>query len=218
MNLSIAIQTHPHRVTMAAALAYRIGGAEVVQDPDPLGGRSAWRCYRRCLELTPADATHRLIVQDDTKVCNQFVEAATNAVRARPGRLILFYVGGSPVRYASAVLDACRRDEVWAELDGRHWCPVVATCWPVHLIPLMLGYADEQGWVNRYPADDEIVGRFLRSIDECPVATVPSLVEHPDHVKSLVGMRASHGEDPSRVAACWIGDCDECDPSEIDWS
>lgn len=207
------------RSLMAAALRDRIGaGAVIVEDPDPIGFRSAWRTYKHALELTPHEATHRLIVQDDVKVCNNFAATVKNAVAARPDRMLVFFVAGKPTRYAEAVLSACSRDEPWAELDGGNWCPVVATCWPARLVPLMLEYAEAQPWLNRHQADDEIVGRFLREVGERPLASVPSLAEHPDVVKSLIGMRASHGEDPSRVAVCWIGDCAECDPALIDWS
>jgi hypothetical protein len=48
-----------------------------------------------------------------------------------------------------------------------------------------------------------------------PVATVPSLVDHPDTTPSLLGKRARGGVDRSRVASCWVGT--ECDPLTIDW-
>lgn len=216
MNVSIAIQTHPNRESMARALAGRIGG-EIVVDPDPSGPRSAWRTYRRCLETTPIDATHRLIVQDDAVVCRDFSIAARNAIAAQPDRVLLFFVGGSPRRYADAVMKACERDDLFVELDAKHWCPVVATAWPRRLISTLIEYDDSNR--NRFVlADDEICGRFLREVDEHPVATVPSLVEHPDEVKSLVGILATHGQDPNRMAACWIGSCDDgCEPASIDW-
>lgn len=218
VTLSIGIQTHPARADMAAALQERIDGSELVVDPAPDGFRSPWRTYRHALETTPVDATHRLVIQDDTVVCDSFAEVALRAVTARPDRVVVFFVGGNPREFARAVMQACSRDLAWAELDNKRWLPVVATCWPVDMIPRMLTFVDAQRWPERFRADDEITGRFLRHSGIVPCATVPSLVEHPDMTPSLVGRRHAGGADVGRIAACFIGDCDECDPLEMEWA
>lgn len=203
---------------MASGLAALVGGA-VVLDPDPDGQRGPWRTYRHVLETTPPDATHRMVIQDDAEPCDGFVDAMTAAVEAQPDRLVAFFVGGRPSEHARAVMNACSRDLAWAQLDYMRWCPVVATCWPAAMIEPFLGFVDQQRWPNRFQADDEIVGRWLRTIRERPLATVPSLVQHRDLVPSLKnGRRAQGGQDPGRVAACFVGDCDDCDPAAIDWS
>lgn len=81
----------------------------------------------------------------------------------------------------------------------------------------MLEFADAQKRPAEIRSDDEFLGRFLRHAGEHMLATVPSLVEHEDMVASLIGLRPRGGEDPGRVAACWIGDCEGC-ASEIDWT
>lgn len=205
---------------MAEALAVRIGGeVEIVFDPDPLHRvRSPWRTFRHLLETTPAGATNRFQCQDDVIVCDGFRQAVLRAVQARPGRLLVFFVGGNPYQHSQAVLRACRRDEPWAELDHAHWVPVVATCWPVDLILRLTEFVDAQGWPPHFRSDDEIVGRFVREINHTPLATVPSLVEHPDVTPSLIGTRAKGGADTGRIAACFIGEgCGDC-VETIDWT
>lgn len=217
MNLSIAIQTHRDRADMAAALAAQLTGVEQVFDPDPDGQlRSPWRTYRTALERTPSNATHRLVLQDDVTLCRDFDSVVRKAVDARPERLLVFFVGGHPVEHARRVFQACDRDESWAELDHMRWCPVIATCWPVHFIEPFLAYVDRQKWPPAFRADDEIVGRWLRETQQWPLASVPSLVEHEDVVPSLIGRRNQGGRDRARVAACWIHPA--CDPDSIDWS
>lgn len=213
MNISAAVQAHPSRALQAAALAAQIG-AEVVFDPDPDHEvKSPWRTFRRLLETTPVDATHRFQIQDDAIVCPDFRDALELAVASRPDRLLVFFVGSEPKLHSNAVMKACDRDEAWAELAHAHWCPVVATCWPVWMIAPLLEFVDEQGWRDSFFADDERVGRFVRAINHRPLASVPSLVEHPETTPSLVGKRTG------RHAACWIGSCEECsDASQIDWS
>ncbi len=225
MNVSFAVQAHPSRALMAEQLASRIGG-EVVWDPDPEGAPSTFRTFRHLMETTPGPATHRVQVQDDAEVCPYFHETVLRAVAARPDRLLLLFVSGNPHFQAQAVMDACRRDEPWAELQFAYWCPLVATVWPCRLICGLLDYVDAQrgpavgstrSWWET-GADDEIVGRFIRDTNEPPLATVPSLVEHPDEVPSVMNPRrglAPHG----RRAACYIGACDDCtDPRTIDWA
>lgn len=217
MNVSVAIQHHPSRADLAAALAAEVAG-ELVADPDPEGIRSPWRTYRLALELTPADATHRLVLQDDALVCAGFVPAARAAIAARPNRMIAFYVGGNARPATPALRAAARRGSPWAELTHMTWCPAVALAWPVALIAECLAFVDAQDWPLSFTTrgcDDEIIGRFLGHAGVTAIATVPSLVDHPDDVPSLIGKLARGGRDRRRVAACWIGDCD---PGSIDWA
>jgi hypothetical protein len=217
LSVSVAIQTHPLRADLAETLLGCLGDAELVYDPEPGSTRSPWRTYRHALETTPAGASHRLVLQDDVLVCDYFVEGVRAAARARPGRVLVFFVAGNPANHRRAVFDACEQDWAWAELDLNTWIPAVATCWPVHLIEPMLEWFDAQNYPPAFTADDEIIGRFLRHQGERPLASVPSLVEHPDTVPSLAGRRVADGRDPGRRAACWIGDCG-CDARRIDWT
>lgn len=213
--ISVALQTHPLRAALAAQLAEAIGGdVELAVDPDPDGRPSPWRAYRNALELTPAGATHRLVIQDDAIVCRDFRETVTRAVAARPDRLITLFVGGLPREHRNRVLTACSRDEPWAELDNLRWCPAIALVWPVAMIGPLLDFYDKLPSA-RWTADDEIIGRYCKTTLRLPLATVPSLVEHPDDVPSLVGRRNAAGLDKARVAACFIHP--DCDPLSIDW-
>jgi hypothetical protein len=214
--VSFAVQAHPARTLRAELLAKAIGG-DVVYDPEPSSPHPGpWRTFRRLLELTPPDATHRLQIQDDALVCRSFRGAVEAAVEAQPGRVLVFFVGTEPKPYRDRVLRACDRDLPWAELPVFgyvHWLPTVCTCWPAAMIPELLDWVDAQGWPDKFFADDERTGRFMRDTGRQPLASVPSLVEHPDDTPSLVGKRTG------RHAACWIGDCDECDdPLAIDWT
>jgi hypothetical protein len=218
VNLSIGIQTHPERADLAAALNAALPSAELVVDPDPDNPmRSPWRTFRHALETTPADATHRMVIQEDAQPCRDFEQVARRAVAARPDRVLVFFVGGLPREHSMAVHRACQLDQSWAELQHmRYWCPIVCTVWPVPMIQPFLEWVDQQGWPLSFRADDEIAGRWLRHTGQHALATVPSLVEHPDLVPSMIGKRARGGRDTSRVAACFIHP--DCDPLSIDWN
>ncbi len=215
IRLSIAIQHHPRRTDIVGPLLAALPGAELATDPDPTGKPSPWRTYRHALETTPIRATHRLIVQDDVVPCAGFHPAAIAALTAKPHRLVTFFVGGNPYEHARALRDASDRGSQWAELDTQRFCPVVCTAWPVELIHPFLAYVDAQHWPEQFTADDEMVGRFCQHHEHVPLATVPSLVDHPDDVPSLLGNKAMYGQDSGRTVSCWIGDCD---PASIDWT
>lgn len=217
MNISVTIQTHPLRLEMAELLAAEIG-ADVTVDPDPDHPlRSPWRCYRHALETTPADATHRVVIQDDVTACRDFAAVLPAAVAARPYRLLSFFVGGVPIEHSRAIMQSCENDDSWAQLDAQRWCPAVALAWPVQLIEPFLQFVDAQPWPETFRSDDEIIGHWLRASNQLALATVPSLIEHPDVVESLLGPRRNWaGENRGRVAACFIHP--DCDPHSIDWA
>lgn len=223
MRLSFAIQHHPRRAALLPPLLDAIGGhVEVVTDPDPdarLNGKpfpSPWRTYAHALERTPIRATHRVILQDDAIVCRDFALTVENAIAARPDRLLALFVSGRLREHVTAVGRACAQDLPWCELPYMHWCPTVALVWPIRLVPACLEFVEAQRWPPEFRADDEIVGQFCRSLREHPLATVPSLVEHPDVEESLIGKQTSGGTSPGRMAACFIHP--DCEPLAVDWS
>lgn len=150
-------------------------------------------------------------------ICDGFLDAAHAAIEARPDRVICFFVGGGTHSHARPVRFAADAGERWVELSNQSWVPVVATVWPAGLIEPMLDWVPRQNFPPAFTADDEICGRFLRSVGQFALATVPSLVEHPDTEPSLVRRQITGGLDPSRRAAVWVEDLGFCDGRQIDW-
>lgn len=215
--ISIAVQAHPDRREMAEALSASLPGSEIVYDPDPASAlRSPWRTYRAALESTPAGATHRLIVQDDTEAVPNLVEALGRIVQTMPTQTLALFIAGGP-RYAARLLyQACSRGDRYAAMPTKPWVPVVATMYPAAIIPRILAFVDEQNWKESFCSDDEIIGRALTALGEPLYATVPSLVEHYDEVESLLGPRRNFaGQMPQRVAACFLDD--DIDVLSFDW-
>lgn len=201
VRLSIAIQHHPARQHLLANFSHL--PHEVVEDHDPEGKKNPWRTYRACLERTPVGCTHRLVLQDDTQVCPGFLEAARKALEARPDRMVAFFVPWTLRRGSHKLMQACMEDQAWVELELQEWVPVVALCWPASLVPEFLGWADGRRYTEQvYRADDAIAGKFCQHRGVAALATVPSLVEHPDDGPSLIGNPRSG----SRRARCYVGD------------
>lgn len=205
---------------MASSLARQIPGAVHVYDPRPHEERtSAWRTYRWALEraLVPScEWSHVLVIQDDTLLCAHFNELLPRVVEAQPDALVALYHSAVPIYNAVRLREAGAAHIPFAALSSQTWLPVVANVWPVELIEPLLEYVDRQRWPADWTADDEIVGRAARNLGLDVLATVPSLVQHPDEVVSIAGRRRpSHGKNPQRVALLFDP---EADLREVDWS
>lgn len=215
VRVSVAVQHHPSRAELLPELLGALAGleTEVVTDPDPTGQPSPWRTYRECLVRTPGWATHRLIIQDDVVPCRGFAAAAQAAVEACGHRPIAFWVGGFPQDLCAVMRRAAQTGCPWVDFVPWHVFPCVAAVWPVKLAVRLLEWADEKpGRVTR--ADDGVTARFLQAERVWPLATVPSLVEHPNVVPSVIGRAARGPLEKSRVACVPLGDRD---PSTITW-
>lgn len=213
VRLALVVQTHPARAELLAALLASLTPTHVLvaRDPVPDGRASALRSYLAALALLPEWASHLCVIQDDALPCDGFVAGAAAAIAARPDNPIAFFTPRQPPDMAYKVKCAVQREETFVELPTRRWAPVVALSWPRELVPEFLAFVEEQKWPAQFGADDEAVGHFLRRRGTALYATVPSLVEHPDVVPSLVGKRPRGG----RTAARYIG---SDDPLAVAWA
>lgn len=181
-------------------------------EPDDRRTRSAFRTYLECLRRTPADATHRLVLQDDCVPCRGFRDLAEVAVAERPDDLIAFFVPGRQV-LRKLICDAHARGERWVTLPNLNWTPTVALCWPVARAREFVPFGEEviatrakQGMTTQ--ADDPYVGAWRKKHKIPVLATVPCLVEHPDVEQSLYrpDLKPRAGGNRSRVAALYVDD------------
>lgn len=210
IRLSICIQTHPARAALLTRLLVSLSPTNVLvaHDPDPDARPGPLRSYLRALELLPAWATHHLVIQDDALVCDAFVTTLLRAIAARPSDPLALFVGAALGVHGDRVTQAFGRGETFVALSQRSWTPAVALVWPRALVPGFLAFAADKA--SRRPlADDEVLGRYFRSERVEVLATVPSLVEHPDDSPSLIG-RKTRGD---RSAACFV----QGDPLAIRW-
>jgi hypothetical protein len=205
-SVEILVQHHPAREWELARLlaSLRPTVPRVVLDPDPdAPKRSAWRTYRRCLETVQSDFT--VILQDDTVACPGFRQAARAANRARPGRLIAFFHGMSMPRDVIRMYDAAAHAEPLYELQRWKWAPTVALGWPREQALAFLEWIETRDVSPTRVTDDPLVGAWASAADETILATVPSLVQHPDDTVTIVGSHRGNGSG-ARTAGCWIGD------------
>lgn len=217
--MRVLIQAHPSRRALAEGLHECIGG-EIVYDTNEDGPRNPWGTYRRCLErgLEEGD-DHFLIVQEDVIVCDNFVAAVERAVALRPENPLAFFVPGKLAAHINVIYTARRDGIPWAELPLGSWVPVVASSWSRYLAENLIEWS-QTNVPPQWRADDEICGRFLHWAGVPMLASVPSLVEHPDTEPSVMNghRRVGDGRDPGRRAYFFIGDEPErynCDAMSV---
>jgi hypothetical protein len=175
-------------------MLHRIGlapGFEVVIDPDPNGFRSPWRTYRHALNRTPPGRTHRVIVQDDVVVSPGFETEVEAAIAERPSDVISFYCGVYPYENSIAVSRAHGEGRRWAVLGTSSWVPVVCLAWPVWLIPNVLRNTPPGDDPIHWSDDANVGGWFRSSKHPPPICRVPTLVDHPDDLPSLIGAKSA---------------------------
>ena len=197
----VAIQHHPSR---AGLLPRLIAGLErlpfdIVADdgppPDP------WRGHRKCLERFQADLySHLVVIQDDALLCECFECELHCALEAEPAATLMLFLAAQPRLTAMAARRAAELGEPFAPKAPRDYLPVVGVSYPAAHVASILEWADQaSGRVSR--SDDFMLGRWHRDRDPRVLVTVPSLVQHPDDVPSVIGNGlGARGRNPARTA------------------
>lgn len=185
-------------------------------DPNP------WRGYQLCLSDL-GDATHVVVVQDDTIACRNFPQTVERVVEARPDTLTSLFIGGLPNWNTRQFMRALSTGKRWAPLrpiNTGSVIHVVALIWPAPLAEHLLEWsrtASLPGHRGVPRSDDAVVSYWARMTKQEVWATVPCLIEHPDDLVPAAGHRKNaNGADRGRIAASWIGL--DVDPSTLDWS
>lgn len=212
------MQHHPARADLLPGLLDRFTGVpvSVIEDPDPGAKlRSAWRTYRECVRAAPV-ASHVLIVQDDILPCADFQETLLAVANEHPSTLVSLFLPGALGLVAKLATREAARGERYVTLDHGPWVPTVALLWPASLLEAFAKVAP--GWAKpNQISDDALVGKFRREHPAKAVATVPSLVQHPDVTVSIVRNRpAPSGMNRMRTAHQWRGE--EWSPVASGWA
>lgn len=217
MRIQTVVQHDPRRAHLLPPLLAALpDAAQVVEDPgasDPW--RSPWRAYLACLAALEPDASHLLVVQDDCETCPDFPAALELVVNRHPTVPIALFTPGIG-SHARRILGACAEGKRYVQLDAvNSFVPCVAVAWPRECVASIVDFEERKPAPRSRTADDGNLAVWAKAEGVTVLATVPSLVEHPDIEKSLVGKLAMGGRNPARVAACWTGP--DFSPLELQW-
>lgn len=218
MNVVVRVQHHPERKNILPRLLSGLDGLKVDVFSHKADPPNPWEGYHACLNA-PTEASHILVIQDDTLVCRNFGQAVHEVAQANPHTPVCLYLGGLPARTArEAKKVMMSRRGNYVQIAMRDFVPVVAVLWPTEKAREFISWAGETAHslpgTPKPRSDDAVVGAWARWTKQTVLATVPSLVQHPDDVASTIKRRNHSGRDRGRTALFWIGDDD---PLAIRW-
>jgi hypothetical protein len=202
----VVVQSVASRASLLGRLVDGVAPLDTLVVVDEGEKADPWRGYRRCLEAGVASGReHVAVVQDDAIPCFDFACHLGCVIEEDPGAALVLFLAAQPRLTAHAAV-AARRDRVtFAPLHARDWLPAVAVCYPRQMCEQILEWSGSvSGRHSR--SDDHMLGRWARETGARVLVTVPSLVQHPDDVPSVIGNgNGSHGRNPARVALHWDG-------------
>jgi hypothetical protein len=143
------------------------------------------------------------VVQDDATVCANFADSVREAIRHWPDHLIVLFLAAAPAASAKLARRALAAGEPFTEMQRGDWIPTVGLVWPMRDAREFSRYLRRVG--DSQWADDPVVGGWVNATKRRVIATVPSLVQHPDHEPSLIGRKAGRGKNANRVALHFTG-------------
>lgn len=212
-GIHVRVQHHPARAELLARLTPRLRPYKPSVVVDPGGDvASAWRCYRQCL-VEPWDGDRLLIVQDDAWPATGFAKALKQIVVSHPDSMVALFMAGAPWRTKRLIDKAAMAGRRYASVHPRDFPATVALLWPRADAEAFVSWTDEHPPTDPESGDDNVVGEFMRKTNRRVVVTVPSIVQHPDDVPSMIGRRHANGRNRFRVAAVFY----DGDVSRLDW-
>jgi len=211
------IQSHPSRRQIRQRLVDGLAGipteiVETATDPP-----SPWYGYKECLKsVVEADCTSALIIQDDAIVCRNIGPALQAISEVTDVPVCLFMPMVSVTR--KPALLAAKEGKCFVEIVPRGFMPVVAVLWPKDKAMSFLKWSEKAPQLQRrngqrveHRSDDAMAYLWMRSQREKALATIPSLVQHPDDVPSTIAKKPG-----GRTALLWHEP--PWDPMSVDWS
>ena len=210
------VQSHPSRRQIRQRLLDGLTGipTEIVEtDFDP---PNPWLGYKECLRsVSEADCTHALIIQDDALACHNIAPALERIAELCDVPVCLFMPMVSATR--KAAVQAGNRGECFVEVLPRGFLPVVAVLWPKKKAVHFLNWSETSGALRRrngqsvqHRSDDAMGYLWMRTQRQRALATIPSLVQHPDDVPSTITIGRG------RLTALFWHE-PPWDPMSVDW-
>lgn len=171
----------------------------VIYDDRPSGGGTLYTC-RKCWEApVPDGVTHRLVLQDDLLLCNDFVSIINRIVNVQPDFIFSLYCSRVSLEERSPKTPYMIIKGVNAWGQGM--------LMPVQHIKPMFEFADRELGKD-FPYDDGIYIWYAREVGIPIATTIPSTIQHLCPTESTLGFN-----NRKKISKVWIGE----DISDYNW-
>lgn len=171
MKIDIKIMAVASRTQYAESLRAELPSANIIYDDRGLnGGGDAWYNAKRIWNADMSDFTHRLVLQDDALLCNDFLTYVEKCVAFKPNAVWSFHVGWKAEK---TFRDA---DTPYIKING---CKTSgqAVLMPIALCSQMITETDFY-FGQDYKHDDSRIGWFCAYNQIDLFGTNPQLVDH----------------------------------------
>ena len=204
MMLDVKIMGVKSRMAYILRLADRLGiGHEniVLDDRGQNGGGSAWYNAKRAWGKPLDGASHRMVIQDDVIVCNDFLNICGKIINQFPDAAFAFSCG------AWIKPEMRKGESPYVRLKG---CCISAQAiiLPANHIYDMISWSDDL-FGQEYKHDDGRIGWYLAYHGIPTYTVIPSLVDHLQ-IDSVI----PHHNRKDRFCRAWIGE----DIGQQDWA
>ena len=193
-KVDIKIMAVKPRRNMVLKMCEQMGLDEadtVIYDDRPYGGGTLYTC-RKCWEApVPEGVTHRLVLQDDVLLCNNFVEIMNRIAEAHPE--FIFTLFCPRIRMENALPDS-----PYIIIKGCNtWGP--GNMMPVSYIRPMFEFVDRELGPD-FPFDDGIYSWWAQREKVYIASTIPSTVQHLCPTQSTLGYN-----NKNKITKVWTG-------------
>ena len=200
--IDVKIMATPKRTKYLENMLKKLNMSEdiIIFDDRKDGGGALYNA-RRCWNYPVKEGvTHRLVLQDDLLLCEDFIQTLTKAIENFPYAMWSLY--------SSRVTFEDVEDKTTPYLQkkgcGFHG---QAICMPISYIKPCFDYIDNT-FPKDYPHDDCAIGSFAKHYDMQVMTTVPSLVQHIAPNDSALGYN-----NKNKISKVWQGE----NVSHINW-
>lgn len=207
-SLLCRIQHHPSRNGLLPDLLKALEPLYVEVSTHESIPPNPWLGYKQALSNLPP-CSHVLVLQDDAIPVPGFTEVIGKIMERQFEAPVCLFFGNMPGDMARRARRLYQRSpEIrYLPLQTLPFVPLVACLWPRRKVQEFLHWA---GQARLTKADDGNVGRWARYTRQQIICTIPSIVEHNDHIPSVKGGRDSTwGKDRSRSALFLANDARE---------
>lgn len=202
MKLDVKIMASPTRTKYLESMLKSLDKNDdiiVYDDRKEVGSAmyNARRCWKSKLDT---NITHRLVLQDDLELCNDFLSNVQNCIEIFPNAIWSLY--SSRITYNDQVDKTTPYVSITG--NGVHGQAVII---PVQYIKPLFEWIDKT-LGKEYPHDDCAIGTYA-NINNIPVfTTVPSMVQHLGHSDSVLKYN-----NKNKISKVYIGK----DLSHVEW-
>jgi hypothetical protein len=196
-KLDVKIMGVKKRADLISDLLGRLGldiSYVVLDDRGFAGGGDAWYNAKRAwLSPVPEGVTHRLVLQDDVMVCDNFLKICNKIINVFPDVIFTLY-GGTWIKPQYR-----KNDSPYVNVRG---CGIggVATIIPVEHISKMMVWSDKVLGED-YKHDDGRIGFYALCNGVKILGTIPDLTDHRPVDTCIRGHNRK-----DRVSKSWIGE------------